>query len=275
MFNSVLIEGQSPLDPYYPSDGLLGNNVEPTFIANDNGMGFGTWYHNISDDGRFVFFETGASLLPEDVNGKTDVYELHDGKLGMVSPGNGSYNSYYLGASRDGSSVLFATRDDLVSQDGDGQLDVYAARIGGGFPPLAQPASCSGEACQGESVAMPSGLSVGTVTFTGSGNAPTASSPSTRARKALVSAPTTVKGSSFTLSVKAPGTGRITASGSGLRSASRSVAKAATYHLTIALTARAKRSLNRRHHLNVTVRVRYAPTGGPSSTTTVPVTLKA
>jgi hypothetical protein len=57
--------------------------------------------------------------------------------------------------SASGSDIFFSTRFALVQQDADVLGDVYDARIGGGFPPPAEP-TCSGEGCQGAPSPLPS-----------------------------------------------------------------------------------------------------------------------
>jgi hypothetical protein len=46
-----------------------------------------------------------------------------------------------------GGNVFFQTPDQLVPQDGDTQLNLYDARVGGGFPAPVAPSGC-GESCQ-------------------------------------------------------------------------------------------------------------------------------
>lgn len=105
----------------------------------------------VSDDGRFVFFQTTEGLVPEDTNGVTDVYEhdLATDKTSLLSSGTGARPSLYLDSSTSGADVFFGTYDPLVAQDGDDRLDVYDARIGGGFP-VGEPApGCVDDQCQG------------------------------------------------------------------------------------------------------------------------------
>jgi hypothetical protein len=48
-----------------------------------------------------------------------------------------------------GQDVFFQSESELVPQDSDSQFDVYDAHVDGGFPAPVEPATCSGEACQG------------------------------------------------------------------------------------------------------------------------------
>lgn len=143
----------------------------------------------LSDDGTSVFFETENALLPEDTNGRTDVYEweavgshgctvnssayslLTNGCLGLISSGASTDNSQLIDASADGSNVFFATRQRLTWEDEDDHFDVYDARVGGGFPqPPAQPACGSAEQCHPSAGGTPSQSSAGTTRLSGSGN---------------------------------------------------------------------------------------------------------
>jgi hypothetical protein len=112
--------------------------------------------HPIADDGSRVFFETTEGLVPEDVNGRRDVYEYHDGDVALISAGTGGYDSTFWAATPSGSDVFFSTRDSLVGQDVDGgAADIYDARIGGGFPAPVEPAPCDGDACQPQPTVAP------------------------------------------------------------------------------------------------------------------------
>lgn len=103
----------------------------------------------ISDDGSRIFFETAEALVDRDVNGTTDVYEWHDGKVDLVSTGTGRSQALYHESSADGKTVFFATFDRLdPERDRNSNRDVYVARPEGGLPPLPAQPSCAGEACQ-------------------------------------------------------------------------------------------------------------------------------
>ncbi len=133
----------------------------------------------ISSNGRRVFFESFDSLVPADANGKGDVYEWEEdgsggcresaGCLGLISSGEGRTDSEFVDASASGDDVFFRTSDSLVPQD-PGLVDIYDARVGGGFPSPAPPRlPCSGEACQSPTAAT-GNLTPGTNSFVGPGN---------------------------------------------------------------------------------------------------------
>jgi hypothetical protein len=145
---------------------------------------------NLSKDGSMVFFETAEPLVPQAVNGKVNVYEWHNGQLALISDGTGPEDAHLYDVSASGADVFFTTYDQLVPSDGDGALDVYDARSGGGFPPAPPPvAGCSSEGeCRSALSTPPVFGTPSSATFAGSGNlTPRASSigakPLTRAQK--------------------------------------------------------------------------------------------
>jgi hypothetical protein len=154
---------------------------------------------SMSDDGSYVFFTSPAALTPQAINDPTDrllnVYEYHHGHVYLISDGQDRHLFFgistvsLIGASASGSDVYFTTADPLVSHDTDTQVDIYDARIGGGFPAAAPPTECQGDACQGTLGGVPQLQSPGSLSFTGPGNAtpppPVTSSPASRLASAL------------------------------------------------------------------------------------------
>jgi hypothetical protein len=107
--------------------------------------------HALSDDGRFVFFNTPEALVPEDINGRIDAYEYDASteEIHLLSSGRSGSNSYFVEAGASGHDVFIATREPLSAWDTDTSFDLYDARIDGGLPePLPPPPSCQGDACQ-------------------------------------------------------------------------------------------------------------------------------
>ena len=156
---------------------------------------------NLSADGKRVFFETTEPLVLADANGDEgcprvaekrrsftcqDVYEWeakgkgscdseaqNGGCLYLISSGKSKEVSYLLDASLSGDDVFFFTRERLTGQDADGSVDVYDARVGGGFAsqnPSPPPPSCEGEACKRGATAPPESASPVTPLFAGPGN---------------------------------------------------------------------------------------------------------
>jgi len=154
----------------------------------------------LSADGNRVFFESGEPLVLSDTNGAEDVYEWeavgagpptdactesspsysppNGGCLSLISSGRSTADSRFVDASEDGSDVFIATGQSLVSWD-PGLIDIYDARVGGGFPPPpSPPAACQGEACQGPASA-PQDQTPSSATYDGPGNA----TPAQKCRK--------------------------------------------------------------------------------------------
>lgn len=145
------------------------------------------------DDGR-LFFESADALSPysdvESANGETQsLYEYEpagpgtcgtalvgSGCVYLIAPGSGSSSSRFLAADTSGENVFFTTRDELVPEDRDDLVDLYDARVHGGFPAVSS-TSCSGTGCQGQPPTPPIFATPPSVTFSGIGNFPTASSP--------------------------------------------------------------------------------------------------
>jgi hypothetical protein len=141
----------------------------------------------LSDDGTRIFFDGYEALTPGDTNGKADVYQWtalsagtcteqsreysqpNGGCLSLISSGGSATDSQFVDASPTGDDVFFTTDSSLVSQD-TGLIDIYDARVGGGYPAQpGQPGACEGEACQGPSSA-PNDRVPSSMTFQGAGN---------------------------------------------------------------------------------------------------------
>ncbi len=117
-------------------------------------------YHSrlLSADGKRLYFNAIDPLSVRDTNGAMDVYQWEaEGKgeceepggcVRLISSGKNQVDSEFLDASAEGTDVFFRTEASLVAQD-PGLIDIYDARVGGGFPPPPAPApECIGEACQ-------------------------------------------------------------------------------------------------------------------------------
>jgi hypothetical protein len=106
-----------------------------------------------------VFFESRDALTQADANGAIqDVYEWEPDGVGsctraggcvaLISNGRSPKDSHFLTADAKGDNAFFVTRERLVPADTDDLLDVYDARVGGGFEE-GPSAPCAGEACAG------------------------------------------------------------------------------------------------------------------------------
>jgi hypothetical protein len=135
---------------------------------------------DVSADGDRVFFETAEALVPQDGNGKTDVYEWErdgtgscirtPGCLYLLSGGTSSHNSHLVDASENGDDVFFTSDAELVPADRGEYFQLYDARVGASEP-LALTA-CTGTGCQGVPPAPPIFATPPSVTFSGVGNFP-------------------------------------------------------------------------------------------------------
>ncbi len=143
----------------------------------------------LSDDGSELFFESFDALVPRDNNGKEDVYEWRradskeaceeqgaelfdedaEGCISLISSGQSPVDSELIDASADGSDVFFVTGSSLLPQD-PGLIDIYDARVNGGFPAAPTPSpACEGEACQG-ALNPPNDPTPASSSFEGAGN---------------------------------------------------------------------------------------------------------
>ncbi len=178
--------------------------VTPSYAAPEEGWTRGgALARTMSDDGSYVFFQSPVGLTPAALNDVAidsegdlaqNVYEYHDGHVALISDGkdtsaifrvsgNRQMSSVLLaGASASGSDVFFTTVDPLVPQDTDTQVDIYDARIGGGFPPPTAATPCGGETCKPPAPQPPAEPGAGSSTFSGPGNRP----PSAKCRKGFV-----------------------------------------------------------------------------------------
>ena len=228
--------------------------------------------HNLSDDGSRVFFDSSDDLSPHDTNGQQDVYEYENGQDYLISSGTSDDSSAFLDASASGNDVFFMTREALVPQDTDGLYDVYDARVNGGFP-VSVTVPCAGENCKPAVTPAPAPPTVASVSFVGPGN-PT---PGPAVATVAVSSKKVLKGFRFSVVVLVPGKGKITISGAGLKTVTKSVKGAGRFKLTVGLTKAERNALTKKgkRKLKITVQVGYRPATGSSSTASFSITVKA
>ncbi len=116
------------------------------------------------DGGKRVFFDSGDALVPTDTNtqgaggaGVPDPYQWEvqgegsctraDGCASILSTGRDPIPSFFADASTDGSDAYFLTGSSLVTKD-PGAIDLYDARVGGGFGEPGEGIPCEGDSCQ-------------------------------------------------------------------------------------------------------------------------------
>jgi hypothetical protein len=148
---------------------------------------------NLSNSGR-LFFDSSDGLVPQDVNGKEDVYEFEPNGIGscrlatgcvaLISAGTSSEESAFLDASgkgpggQEGEDVFFMTASKLVPQDLDGALDVYDAHVCSSVSPCpvaavtVPPACTTSDSCRTAPALQPEIFGApASGTFSGPGNA--------------------------------------------------------------------------------------------------------
>lgn len=226
----------------------------------------------ISDgpDGVTVYTQTEDRLTPDDSNDVTDVYAYHTatGELELVSPGDTAERSEYYDNDEDGTTVSIATAATLdPTRDTDGGYsDVYAARIGGGFPPLEAPPVCDPlvDACASPPAAPPPLISGGSGALASDGLWPPAAARSVRVGKLSAGARLRwAKTGSAVLSLRVVGGGTVTVTATGkvsgrtrrLATASRRVTRrtATTVRVKLRLSPGARSALARTGRLAVTI----------------------
>jgi hypothetical protein len=130
-----------------------------------NGISFAAYKPRaLSASGKRVFFTSQDALVTSDSNsnptthtGVPDVYEweakgegscaLASGCISILSNGALPQGASFADASADGSDAYFLTEASLLPQD-PGSIDLYDAKVGGGFPEPQPQIPCEGDACQ-------------------------------------------------------------------------------------------------------------------------------
>lgn len=212
----------------------------------------------IVTDNGMVFFDTAARLVAADHNGSRDVYAYRAGALTLISAGDGNFAARFADASADGSDVFFTTAQPLVDQDDDQALDLYDARVGGGFPgqsPPAPPAPCAKTECAEAGTGPVTSPPVVAPPQPG----PTAKRTNeTRVRISLGKVSFSSK--SVRISLRASQSGRVRVTGTRVATTVRNVPKAGTYSMTVPLSKKARALL--RSHRKVKVSLKVSLSGG-------------
>lgn len=152
----------------------------------------------MSEDGRYVFFDTADQLVPQDTNSTSeeggnvppgqDVYEWEqdgtggcvqgEGCLHLISSGTSEAASMFLGASENGENIFFSTHSALVPQDVETMSgNIYDARVNGGFVAPHLAATCVGEGCRLIGSTAPVFGESQSSAFSGAGNLTTSLAP--------------------------------------------------------------------------------------------------
>jgi hypothetical protein len=180
--------------------------IVPAYLANVQERGPHRSSPSMSDNGQVVFFQTPAGLTPGALNdhpvtgnpkvlaenvyewrapgahyGGTPPCEEPGGCVSLISDGrdltegttahNNASAVELLGVDATGENVFFWTADQLVPTDRDSQVDLYDARVDGGFPVAPEPVICAslGE-CHPPVSSPPVFQGLASSVFSGSGN---------------------------------------------------------------------------------------------------------
>jgi hypothetical protein len=231
----------------------------------------------MSDDGGSVVFTTDETLAPNDTNGTLDIYLWHDGQVALISSGKPSADGHFpnpgnnFGAtvpvvqgliSPSGRDVFFTTTAQLIPSDVDTVMDIYTARVDGGFD-QSTPPKCSDDACQSPPSSTPPPSNPGSASATGQDGTPQTTPAFTVGKLTASQLKRVVSTGKVSLSVmtNAPGTLTATATAtiakrpSAVGSAKLKVAKAGTVSLSVTLSEKARAELKSRRRLTVKVLV--------------------
>jgi hypothetical protein len=149
------------------------------------GSSSGNIFHRVvSPDGERVLFDSYDALVPQDTNGREDVYEYAGGAVHLISTGTSSEESFIVEVSVSGNDVFFVSGQQLVGQDIDSAVDLYDARVGGGFAAPSPAVVCAGETCRGATAGAPALSIPASAVFSGQGNLVAAFVPVVSAPKA-------------------------------------------------------------------------------------------
>jgi len=256
----------------------LPGQVPPGHSADQNGSYIRMDAHQmqtVANDGT-TFFTTSSQLVPADDNKSRDVYAEHDGEWRLISRATQGTSARFLEATDDGKTVFFSTNDAIVPTDTDNSVDVYMTREGAGYPytPPPVPPVCAGiESCHAGVPPTPTQSSAGSSAFEGRGN----EQPRSRkgGGKVTVAKAKPAVGSTGALQVKAPGKGKLTITGPGVKKVTKSVSKAGTYTVKVNLTPGAAKDLERSGQAQKTLKVSFKPSQGKASSATAKLTFKA
>lgn len=137
----------------------IGASSIPGSVPNGTAIGSPDSYkpRSLTANGNRAYFESLDALVLTDINDDRDVYQWQaqgsgncnraGGCVNLISSGVAQDGASFVDASSDGSDVFFLTDGSLVGAD-PGAVDLYDARVGGGFPEPSKPIPCQGDACQ-------------------------------------------------------------------------------------------------------------------------------
>ena len=125
----------------------------------------------MSDNGAEVIFDTSEPLVPAAGNGKENVYEYEDGHQYLISTGASLGASVFESMSPEGKDALFSTRQRLVPSAEGEEIQLYDARVDGGFPEeRTTVVPCKGAECEPSATPPTTFSAPGSTTFAGGEN---------------------------------------------------------------------------------------------------------
>jgi hypothetical protein len=234
----------------------------------------------VTDDGRTAFFSTVDPLVPEDVNGDVDIYEWHDGTVGLITDGTTHHpegaRPQIVGNTPDGRDFYFFDVARLTSDAADDAKKLYDARIDGGFPPAPPPPPpCAGDGCHQPPSSAPELPDPFSASLVDDGNVvPGSLTIAPIGRRQLRSFAAT---GLLSLAVRVSGAGRVAASAQAmLRGRTTTVARAASAVraagravLRLRLSAAARRQLARTGRLRLVLVASFSEAPGSKRLTLV------
>lgn len=232
--------------------------------------------NNLADDGS-VFFMSPEQLVGGDTNHAYDVYEWKGDHPQLISSGQSSQDSEFAGAGPSGHDVFILTRARLLASDQDDEIDMYDARVDGGFPSPPQTSPCAGDACRGPLTAPPLPATPLSTLFSGPGNVTPTSVKFSLGTISRAARNRFARTGRLTLSVKVTGAAHVTAKATAkigrrtrtVASRSATASGARTLHLTLTLSRAARSQLGEKHKLKLTIAVSVSGVGTRRTTMTL------
>jgi hypothetical protein len=217
---------------------------------------------SVSDDGTRVFFQSTDTILPGTTPGLTHVFEFSGGQISPISPLAATSDATFLDAGASGRDVFFATHDTLVPNPNGGDGAIYDARVGGGFPQPVTTPRCGSESCRAQGTQGAPSPPIASATFEARG-------PGIQAPKKL-----SANGSRVAFRVTVPAKGQLTVTGNSLQKFKLAVPAKGSASVKLALTASAKRTLQRKGKFQTKATLVFRDSSGQSSRATVALTFK-
>jgi hypothetical protein len=162
-------QGETPGSGNGPYSATIGSWQERPDFAGRSGVEVPFTFGSSQTDGRVlseagaVFFSSREALVAGATNGALHLYEWTDGDTYLISPpGPEVTDAQYLENSPDGANVYFSTTQGVLPSDtNSGWVNIWDARVNGGFPGAPPSNPCAENECP---------VSVPPARFSGPGN---------------------------------------------------------------------------------------------------------